>query len=135
MSDFAVWNLVAEEDGTRLEERLRSEGYAVRALRTAHVVDDASFWAQAASDLGFKIPATNWSSFTDLAYQALVPNDNEPDSTALVWYGAGATLSRSLTTFLMVFDVLVDQARTLYSQGSTVLLFLLGQGHGFPPIS
>lgn len=134
MSRFAIWNLVAESDGQGLEQVLAEQGYALRVIKTATACDDGSFWAAAAEGLGFDTPS-NWSGFIDLARQAVLPDDDEGDKSALLWYGAGAVASCCLGTFLMAFDLLVDQGRQLYAQGSEVLLFALGDGENFPGLA
>jgi hypothetical protein len=130
---YNLWNLVALHDLGALREELGRGGYALREFSTTQAADPQGLFDEISPQLGFRTPH-NWSAFSDLLPNALLPDDDEGDRVAVLWAHADHLVQTSLGTFLTAVDVLVGLARQAYEQELHMILFLLGDGPNFPPL-
>lgn len=133
MSDYALWNLVNEAETDRLIDELRADGMALRQFDTAGVTSREGLWSTVGDAFGVD-DVQGWDSFADQLWMALLPDDDEGDRVAVIWRHADALLAADLGVFLEALDILTTTGRQAYSQGLTVLSFLLGAGSNFPPL-
>jgi hypothetical protein len=130
--DLSVLNLVSMSDRDALREALSGWGYRVVELRGEDVVDKASLFLRATSDLPSleEVAPTNWSGFGD-GLMSMVFELEHP-KVALLWTSAHRMLESGLADLLVATDVLVGNSRLAYAQDITFLTFLLGDGPNFP---
>jgi hypothetical protein len=57
-----------------------------------------------AKQLGFE-PPHNWSAFSDLLPNALLPDDDEGDKVAVLWAHADDVVDHSLRTFVITWTL------------------------------
>lgn len=133
MNDFAIWNLIAQSDAGRLSKNLSAQGFVLRELDGHGVLDASGLWARAAETFGFD-EVTNWDSFADRMWTALLPDDDEGEKVAFVWHHVDELLHGGLGVIFQVLDATLTIGRQAYGHELQVLTFMLGEGPNFPPL-
>ena len=127
---FSLYNFAAQEGCESLVGRLQSEGYTLRRLDGSGIASAADLWASSSRQLGHRL-AAGWDGHADYLAAALMPDDDEAGNVALLWEHADHLANADLGGFCAAFDTLTTIARAAYAQGTTILLFFLGDGPGF----
>jgi hypothetical protein len=128
---FSLYNFVAQKGVMPSSSAVRADGYAVRLLDGQTIGSAEEIWAESARQLGHGVSG-NWDGYADYVAGALMPDDDEPAQVALVWEHADRLAQRELRAFCSAFDTLTTIGRAAYAQGTTVLLFFLGDA--FPAL-
>jgi hypothetical protein len=130
---LAIRHCVSEADRPALTTMLAAKGFEVLCLDGTSVRDRPTLFAAAGEQLLGDKRCDSWDDFQrgieDIAWAG------EPQRFALLWTHAETMLGPGLGDLLWASDVLAVVSRSLYQASIVFVLFLCGDGPGFPPMN
>ncbi|HET9626572.1 MAG TPA: hypothetical protein VFP84_34655 [Kofleriaceae bacterium] len=131
---FSLYNVIASQDEATIVAKLSEDRFVLRRLDGANVRSAREYWDASAKHLRHRI-ANGWDGYAEYLAEAVLPNDEEGNKIAFLWVHADLLISSDLRAFLSAFDVLITLGRAAYARGTEMLIFLLGDGAAFPPMT
>jgi hypothetical protein len=128
---------ISSSSGTRLKDKLRSEGFGIYSFDSASICDKPSLLQALKECFSLEIPQgsslTSWDAFSDLVWQQLM--EQPSNRVVLFWENAHSMLNGRLGLMLDALEVLQSVGDTVEKQEKDdechpVLLRIVLEGMG-----
>jgi hypothetical protein len=133
LAGLSIRHCVAEADVAALGQVLPAHGFEVLRLDGAEIRDRAGLFAATREQLlSDDKRCGSWDDW-QMGLEELLWSSSE--RVALIWSGAHQMLGAGLCDLLMASDVLASVSRSLYAAEVVFVVFLCGDGPGFPAMN
>lgn len=130
LARLSIRHCVARADEAALRETLQAHGFEVLGLDGAEVRGRGSLFAASREQLLGDRRCDSWDDW-QLGLEELLWSRSS-ERLALIWSGVDQMLGAGLCDLLLASDVLAGISRSLYAADIVFVVFLCGDGPGFP---